>query len=103
MGWVFLILAIVLEVTGTITMKFSHGFTRLLPTLVMFVMYGLSLTALTFAVKRIDLSLSYAIWAGVGTALVTAAGILWFQEPLNTSKLVSLALIIAGVVGLKLA
>ncbi|PTX53693.1 small multidrug resistance pump [Melghirimyces profundicolus] len=103
MSWVFLILAIVLEVAGTISMKFSQGFTRLLPTLAMFILYGLSFTSLTIAVKKIDLSLSYAIWAGLGTAMVTLAGVFWFQEPVNVSKLVSLSLIIAGVVGLKLA
>ncbi|MFC4075799.1 DMT family transporter [Salinithrix halophila] len=103
MGWVFLILAIVLEVAGTISMKFSEGFTRPLFAVMMVLFYGTSFTCLTVAVKGLDLSLSYAIWAGVGTALVTVAGIFWFQEPVNGAKLVSLGLIIAGVVGLKLA
>lgn len=103
MGWVFLILAIVLEVTGTIAMKFSDGLTRLVPALVMFLCYGLSLVALAYAVKRIDLSLSYAIWSGLGTALVALAGIFWFQEALSGIKLLSLGLIITGVIGLRFA
>ncbi|OYD08466.1 DMT family transporter [Paludifilum halophilum] len=103
MSWIFLILAIVLEVTGTVSMKLSEGFTKLVPSVLMFVCYGLSLFSLTMAVKKIDLSLSYATWAGLGTAFVTLVGILWFQETANAFKLVSLALIIVGVVGLKLA
>jgi small multidrug resistance pump len=100
MQWFYLILAIVLEVSGTTSMKLSQGFTRTLPSVLMFLFYGLSLSALTLALKTIDVSVAYAVWSGLGTALIAAVGVLWMKEPLNTLKVVSLMLIIIGVIGL---
>lgn len=100
MSW--LLLAIILEVCGTTSMKLSEGFARLLPSILIFVFYGLSFASLTIALKSIDVSIAYAIWSGVGTALIAAIGILWFKEPSGVLKLASLALIIIGVVGLNL-
>jgi small multidrug resistance pump len=84
--WIYLACAIVLEVTGTTAMKLSHGFTRLMP----------------FALKRIDVSIAYAIWSGIGTAAIAIIGITYFREPATVVKLVSIVLIIIGVVGLNL-
>jgi small multidrug resistance pump len=103
MSWFYLVLAIVLEVSGTTSMKLSQGFTRMLPSVLMFLFYGLSLSALTLALKRIDVSLAYAVWSGLGTALIASVGVLWLKEPLNTLKVVSLMLIIIGVIGLNLS
>ena len=103
MSWLYLVLAIVLEVTGTTSMKLSQGFTQLLPSLLMFLFYGLSLGALTLALKHIDVSVAYAVWSGLGTALIATVGVLWLKEPLNTLKIVSLMLIIIGVIGLNLS
>jgi len=103
MSWLYLILAIVLEVAGTTAMKISDGFTKTMPSIAMVVFYLLSLTALTFALKKIDMSVAYAIWAGVGVALITAIGVFYFKEPLTLIKAVSVILIIAGVVGLHLS
>jgi small multidrug resistance pump len=103
MSWLYLVLAIVLEVSGTTSMKLSQGFTKLFPTLLMFLLYGLSLSALTLALKRIDVSVAYAVWSGLGTALIATLGVLWLKEPLNTLKVVSLMLIIIGVIGLNLS
>ena len=103
MSWLYLILAIVLEVAGTTAMKISDGFTKTVPSIAMVVFYLLSLTALTFALKKIDMSVAYAIWAGVGVALITAIGVFYFKEPLTLIKAVSVILIIAGVVGLHLS
>ncbi len=103
MTWVYLILAILLEVSGTTCMKLSEGFTKLVPSIWLFVFYTLSLGMLTLALKRIDVSVAYAVWSGVGTALIATIGVLWFKEPATALKLVSLALIIAGVVGLNLS
>ena len=100
MSWLLLSLAIVLEVSGTTSMKLSQGFTRPLPSVLLFVCYGLSFTALNFALKHIDVSVAYAIWSGVGTTLITLIGIWWFKEPVTALKLVSIGLIIVGVVGL---
>jgi small multidrug resistance pump len=103
MTWLYLILAILLEVTGTTCMKLSDGFTKTLPSILLFVFYILSFGMLTLALKRIDVSLAYAVWSGVGTALIGTIGILWFKEPASAFKLVSIGLIIVGVVCLNLA
>jgi small multidrug resistance pump len=102
MSWLFLLLAILLEVIGTTCMKLSQGFTRWLPSILIFIFYILSLAALNMALKRIDVSIAYAIWSGIGTALITTIGIVWFREPVTAVKLGSIALIIIGAVGLRL-
>jgi small multidrug resistance pump len=103
MSWLYLVLAIVLEVSGTTSMKLSQGFTKILPSVLMFLFYGLSLSALTLALKKIDVSVAYAVWSGLGTALIASVGVLWFREPLNALKIISLLLIIMGVIGLNLS
>jgi len=103
MTWLYLILAILLEVTGTTCMKLSEGFTKTVPSILLFVFYTLSFGMLTLALKRIDVSLAYAVWSGVGTALIATIGILWFKEPASALKLVSIGLIIVGVVCLNMA
>jgi small multidrug resistance pump len=102
-SWLFLLVAILSEVAGTICMKLSTGLTKLIPTIVMFVLYGISFTALAFSLKTIDVSVSYAIWSGLGTAVIAVAGYFIFGEPLGAFKIVSICLIIAGVVGLNIA
>ncbi|MCB7129112.1 MAG: multidrug efflux SMR transporter [Candidatus Brocadiales bacterium] len=102
MNWLFLAVAIALEVFGTTSMKFSEGFTRLLPSILIFVFYGLSFGALTLALRSIDIGVAYAVWSGVGTALIVVIGILWFKEPAGAIKLASVGLIILGVVGLSI-
>ena len=101
--WLLLVSAIALEVAGTTSMKLSQGFTRLLPSVLLFVCYVASFVALTLALKKIEVSVAYAVWAGVGTALVAAIGIVYFREELTALKLVSLLFIIVGVVGLNLS
>ncbi len=99
----YLLLAILAEVTGTTCVKLSEGFTRLLPSVLVFVFYGLSLGFLGLALKKVDLGLAYAIWSGFGIALVASVGVLWFREPVTAMKVVSMGLIVAGVVGLNVA
>ncbi len=101
--YLYLLAAIILEVAGTTSMKLSEGFTRIGPSVAMGVFYLLSLGALTLALKRFDMSMAYAIWSGVGTALITIVGIYLFKEPVSLAKLGSIALIIVGVVGLHLS
>ena len=103
MTWLYLALAILLEVSGTTCMKLSQGFTKLVPSILLFVFYTLSMGMLTLALKRIDVSVAYAVWSGVGTALIATIGVLWFKEPVTALKLISLGLIIVGVVGLNLS
>ncbi|NDV25230.1 multidrug efflux SMR transporter [Desulfovibrio sp. JC010] len=101
--WIILAGAIVLEVCGTVSMKFSEGFSRLLPSVLMFIFYGASFAALAIALKKIDVSVAYAIWSGLGTALIFAIGIFFFKESVSALKVLSLLLILTGVVGLKLS
>ncbi len=103
MSVVFLMLAILAEVAGTTSLKLSQGFSRLLPSLTMILCYGLSFTFLSFALKRLEVGVVYAVWSGVGTALIATIGILWFKEPLTALKIGCLLLIILGVVGLNLS
>jgi small multidrug resistance pump len=103
MSWLYLIAAILLEICGTTCMKLSQGFTRLAPSVLLFVFYGLSFGAMTLAIKRIEVSTAYAIWSGLGTALIAAVGICWFKESVGFLKAASLALIILGIIGLNLA
>jgi small multidrug resistance pump len=101
--WVFLLAAILLEVCGTTCMKLSFGFTKFWPSVLLFLFYSLSFAAVALAIKQIEVSVAYAIWSGVGTALIAMIGILWFKETISPLKLVSLVLIVVGIVGLRLS
>ncbi len=103
MAWVYLMLAILFEVTGTTCMKLSDGFQNVLPSVVIFVCYGLSITFLTIAVRTIDISVAYAIWCAIGIIIISAIGIFWFDEPATVWKMASIVIIIIGVVGLQLS
>ncbi|MFO7962734.1 MAG: multidrug efflux SMR transporter [Desulfobacterales bacterium] len=101
--WLYLISAILLEVAGTTSMKLSDGFTKPIPSIFLFVFYAASFVALTFALKRIEVGVAYAVWSGVGTALIAIIGIIFFRETITALKCISLMLIILGVVGLNLS
>ena len=103
MHWLYLILAIVFEVAGTTCMKLSAGFTKWVPSVLMWVFYGICFGFLTLALKKVDVSLAYAIWSGVGTALIASVGILCFREPVSILKFVGIVAIIAGVIALNLS
>ncbi len=102
MSWFYLVLAIALEVAGTTCMKLSQGFTQTLPSVLLFVFYGLCFSSLNLALKQLEVSVAYAVWSGLGTALIALIGIVWFKEPLTIVKLLSIGLIISGVIGLNL-
>ncbi|MEH2171685.1 DMT family transporter [Nostoc sp.] len=99
-SWIYLIIAILFEVSGTTCMKLSEGFTKIVPSVLIFVFYGLCFTFLTFALKRLEVSVAYSVWAGLGTILVAFIGIIWFRESATFIKLVSISLIIIGVIGI---
>jgi small multidrug resistance pump len=102
MAWLFLAIGIVFEVLGTVMMKFADGFTKLWPSVFVFLFYGLSLVSLVFVLKKLEVSIAYAIWASCGTALIAVIGILWFKEPVSVIKIISIALIIVGIIGLEM-
>ena len=95
--------AIVIEVAATALLPKAQGFTNPVWAAVVLVGYSLSIWLLTLVVKQVPVSVAYAVWAGAGTALVAVVGLLFLGESLNWVKAVSLALIVAGVVGLNLA
>ena len=102
MSVVYLAAAIVLEICGTTALKLSDGFTRIGPSGAVILCYVASFALLSLALRGIDLSIAYAVWSGVGTAVVGAIGIAWFGESAGAWKLLCLALIVLGVAGLHL-
>lgn len=98
----YLALAISSEICATISLKYTHGFTRLLPSLVVAVGYIASFALLSQALKTIPVSAAYAIWSGAGTAVVAAIGFAFLGEGVNLWKVIGIALIIVGVVALNL-
>jgi small multidrug resistance pump len=102
MHWVYLVLAILSEVAGTVCMKLSAGFTKTIPSVLMWVFYAVCFAFLALTLKKIDVGVAYAIWSGVGTALIATVGIIYFREPLTMMRAIGLITIIAGVVILNL-
>ncbi|GIW34252.1 multidrug efflux SMR transporter [Meiothermus sp.] len=102
-GWWLLLLAIISEVIGSTALKASQGFTRLLPSLVVVLGYGLAFYFLSLALKTIPLNTAYAVWSGLGTALIAVLGWLVLKEPMNGAIALGIVLIIVGVVVLNLA
>jgi small multidrug resistance pump len=103
MAWILLLAAIAAEVTGTTALKQSAGFSKSVPTIVMGVSYLLAFILLALAVKHLQVSITYAIWSGAGTAAISVIGVYAFDEPLTTAKIIGILLIIGGIVTLNLA
>ncbi|GGG62551.1 DMT family transporter [Paenibacillus radicis (ex Gao et al. 2016)] len=99
-GWLFLSMAILLEVLGTMSMKWSESFTRLLPSILMFIFYGASFTSLNYTLGYMSVSTVYATWSGVGIVLISLIGYFIFQEKLSIASVCWIAVIVIGVVGL---
>jgi quaternary ammonium compound-resistance protein SugE len=103
MSWIYLLLAGILEIVWAIGLKYAEGFTRLWPSVVTFIAAGLSFYLLALAVKTIPVGTGYAIWTGIGAAGVAILGMVLFGEPATVARFLFLAMIIGGIVGLKLA
>jgi small multidrug resistance pump len=101
--WTLMIAAILLEVAGTTCMKLSDGFRKLKPSIGIAIFYPLCFGCLTLAMEKIDVSVAYAVWSAIGTALITVIGITYFKERRTMVKYASIALIIIGVVTLNLS
>ena len=103
-GAVLLLMAAIgLEVSATAVLPRAQGFTNPFWTVVVVLGYGLSIWLLTLVVKTMPVSIAYAVWAGVGTAVVAVIGIVFLKEPMNLLKIMSVAMIVVGVVGLNAA
>lgn len=99
-AWAVLAVAILLEVAGTTSMRLSEGFTRLTPSVLIFVFYAGAFVLNTLVIRVLGLSVTYAVWSGVGTVLTAMIGIWYFKEPATAVKMVSIGLIVIGVMGL---
>ena len=102
MHWFYLAIAIVAEVVGTSFLKASAGFTKLLPTVMVAVGYGLAFFFLSLTVDKVPTGIAYAVWSGAGVTLITAIGWLFFGQKLDGPALVGIGLIVTGVVVLNL-
>jgi small multidrug resistance pump len=98
-----LTLAIAAEVAATVSLRYAEGFTRLLPSVIVVLGYGASFYLLSHILRELSVGTTYAIWAGAGTAAIAVIGIVALGEPATAVKLGSIALIIAGVIGLNLS
>lgn len=103
MAWVLLMVAGLLEVGWAIGLKYTQGFTRPWPSVFTLAAMVLSVVLLGVAMKSLPVGTSYAVWVGVGAVGTAILGMLLFGEPATAGRLVSLGLIVAGIVGLKLA
>ena len=102
-AWAVLSVAILMEVAGTTSMRLAEGFTRLTPSVMIFVFYAASFALNTLVIRTLGLSVVYGVWSGVGTVLTALIGIYYFKEPATAVKLVSIGLIVIGVMGLHAA
>jgi small multidrug resistance pump len=101
-AWIYLVLGILFEVVGTTALKHSNGFSESWPSMICVSCFVIAMYFLSQSVKELDISVVYAIWCGVGIAVISLIGVFYFQESMSLSKLFFICLIIAGVVGLQL-
>src|SRR6476619_1626880 len=103
MAWIYLTIAGLSEVGWAIGLKFTEGFTRLLPSLWSIESMILSIVLLGVALKTLPVGTAYAVWTGIGAVGTAALGIYLFSEPATVARLACIGLIVAGIVGLKFA
>jgi quaternary ammonium compound-resistance protein SugE len=103
MNWFILVAAGLFEIGWAIGLKYTEGFTRLWPSLGTALAMVVSLGLLGVAMKSLPVGTAYAVWVGVGAVGTAILGIVLFHEPANAARLLSLGLILAGIIGLKLA
>ena len=102
MAWLYLFVAGLFEVGWAIGLKYTEGFTRLVPSLLTIAAMILSLALLGLALKTLPVGTAYAVWTGIGAVGTAAFGIYLFGDPATAARLASIGLIVAGIVGLKL-
>ena len=102
MGWLFLFSAGFVEIIFAVSLKYNQGFTRLWPSIITMISGAGSFYLLILAIKTLPLGTAYAVWTGIGAVGVAIMGIILFKESVDWYRLLSIALIITGIVGLKL-
>jgi quaternary ammonium compound-resistance protein SugE len=102
MPWVWIAIAGALEIGWALGLVYSAGFTKLWPSIIVVACMAASLGAMSIALKDLPMGTAYAVWTGIGAAGTAIAGIILFGEPATAARLGSIALIIAGIAGLKI-
>jgi quaternary ammonium compound-resistance protein SugE len=102
MAWIILTIAGLFEIGWAVGLKYTEGFTRPIPTVLTGVSLVASMALLGWSIKTLPLGTAYAVWTGIGAVGTAIVGILLFKEPATAARLVCLALIVAGILGLKL-
>lgn len=102
MNWIWLCIAGILEIFWAVGMKYSHGFTRLVPSLLTVAAMLASLGCLALAMRTLPLGTAYAVWTGIGTVGTVIVGMIFFGESTAILRILCLLLIVSGIVGLKL-
>lgn len=102
MKWIFLLIAGMLEISWAVGLKFTHGFSRLLPSAAAVGLMTASFYFLALAVRELPLGTAYAVWTGIGILGTTVIGIVFFGEPLTVVRLICIMFVIAGIIGLKI-
>jgi quaternary ammonium compound-resistance protein SugE len=102
MSWILLIIAGLLEVCWAVGLKYTEGFRKPLPSLLVALAIGLSLYLLAVAAKSIPIGTAYAVWVGIGALGAAILGIILFKEPLSLARLLFLGLLLVAIVGLKI-
>ena len=103
MAWAILIVAGIFEVIWAIALKYSEGFTKLWPSVIFIIAAWLSFACLSLALKHIPMGSAYAVCTGIGAVGIAIIGMMWFSEPATLFSIVCIALIVIGIVGLKLS
>jgi len=103
MAWLIVIVAGLFEVGWAIGLKYTHGFTRVGPTVATLAAMVVSVWLLSIGMRTLPVGTAYSVWVGVGAIGTVALGIVLFGEPASAARLISVGLIVAGIVGLKLA
>ncbi|HDR2158293.1 TPA: quaternary ammonium compound efflux SMR transporter SugE [Enterobacter cancerogenus] len=103
MSWIILVIAGLLEVVWAIGLKYTHGFTRLVPSLITVAAMIVSIALLSWAMRTLPVGTAYAVWTGIGAVGAAITGILLLGESASLARIASLALIVAGIIGLKLS
>jgi small multidrug resistance pump len=101
-SWLLLAASVAAEVAGTIALRYADGFTRLIPSLAVGISYATAIWLMSISVRHLETGLAYAVWAGSGTALIAAFGIVWLGESMTLLRVAGVAMIVAGVVALNL-
>lgn len=103
MSWIILVIAGLLEVVWAIGLKYTHGFTRLTPSVITLIAMIVSIVLLSWAMRSLPVGTAYAVWTGIGAVGAAITGILLLGESASLARIASLALIVAGIIGLKLS